>query len=427
MNRYEFVQHLQGLDVEAAKSVLEEEKKHSVEERRRAIVEYHASHNPMYKQKLGNNNVPGVFESLPIVQKCDFQKPLETLISDEYSLKDLYVGNTSGSSGHPFFYAKNKEAHAIVHAIIERLYSEHGLAVCDRQARFYGIPLKGKSKYVELIKDFLLNRERFPIFDLSDEAMKRFVTLFRKKKFAYVYGYTSAIVLFSKYLIRNNLVLSSICPTLRVCIVTSEVCTSEDRNLIENAMGVKVINEYGCSEAGMVAFEDKEGVWRLVEDDSYFEIVDAEGNVLPEGQEGRLLITNFSNKALPFIRYEVGDMGVISHDEKGRYLKRLTGRVSDIIKLPSGKLAGGLSFYYISRSIMEEKAFIKEFIVRQTKLDTFEFDIVSDMPVTHDLEKELSNKMDEYLEPGLKIIINMVDHIDRPASGKIKHFYSEIK
>lgn len=427
MNRYEFVQHLQGLDVVAAKRVLEEEKKRSVEERKRAIVEYHVSHNPMYKQKLGNDKAPDNFESLPIVQKSDFQKPLETIISDEYSLKDLYVGNTSGSSGHPFFYVKNKESHAIVHAIIERLYAEHGLAVCDKQARFYGIPMKGKSKYIELLKDFLLNRERFPIFDLSDEAMKRFVTRFRRKKFSYIYGYTSAIVLLSKYLIRNDLVLASICPSLRACIVTSEVCTAEDRKLIEKAMGLKVINEYGCSEAGMVAFEDKEGVWRLVEDDSYFEIVDAEGKVLSEDQEGRLLITNFSNKALPFIRYEVGDVGVISHDEKGRYLKKLTGRVSDIIKLPSGKLAGGLSFYYISRSIMEGKAFIKEFIVRQTKLDTFEFDIVSDMPVTPDLEKELSKKMDEYLEPGLKIIINMVDHINRPASGKIKHFYSEIK
>lgn len=426
INRYEFIQHLQGLDVVAAKKLLEKEAIRSSMERRKAIVEYHALHSPIYKEKL-NGFLPNDFESLPIIKKSDFQRPLETLISDEYSLRDLYIGNTSGSSGHPFFYAKNKESHAIVHAIIERLYAEHGLSVCDKQARFYGIPMKGKSRYVELIKDLLLNRVRFPIFDLSDEALKSFVNRFRRIKFSYVYGYTSAIVLFSKYLIKNNLVLISICPTLRACIVTSEVCTAEDRKLIEKAMGVKIINEYGCSEAGMVAFEDAEGVWRLVEDDSYFEIVDANGNVLPEGEEGRLLITNFSNRALPFIRYEVGDLATISHDEKGRYLESLTGRISDVIKLPSGRLAGGLSFYYISRSIMEEKAFIKEFIVRQTRLDTFEFDIVSDIPMTHDLEIELSKKMDEYLEPNLKIVLNMVDHITRPESGKIKHFYSELE
>lgn len=425
MNRYELVQRLQGLDVVAARERLGMESLLSMDERKHAIVEYHSQHNPLYQEKLDGGAFVR-FEDLPIIRKPDFQKPLETIISDEYKVKDLYVGNTSGSSGHPFYYAKNKEAHAAVHAIIERLYGEHGLSLCDKQARFYGIPRSGLSRLVEILKDILLNRVRFPIFDLSETALDTFIKRFRNKRFVYIYGYTSAIVLFSKYLLKCGITLNKLCPTLKSCIVTSEVCTPEDRCIIEEATGVKVINEYGCSEAGMIAFEDKEGVWRLVEDDSYFEVVDSQGRVLPEGQEGRILITNLSNKALPFIRYEVGDLGIISHDETGRFLKKLTGRVSDLVHLPSGKVAGGLSFYYISRSIMEEKAFIKEFIVRQTKLDTFEFDIVSDQPLNKEIESELSKKMDEYLEPGLRVIINMVDHIERPESGKIKHFYCEI-
>lgn len=424
MNRYEFVQHLQGLDVAAAKIKLKKEKLRSMEDRRSEIVNYHIKHNPLYRSKIYSWN--GVFEDLPILRKSDYQKALKEIISDEYTVEDLYIGNTSGSSGHPFFYAKNKESHAIVHAIIERLYLEHGVSICEKQARFYGIPSSGFSRLVEIAKDVLLNRERFPVFDLSDFAMDHFLHRFKKKRFVYVYGYTSAIVLFAKYLKKRNLVLKSVCPTLKLCIVTSEVCTKEDRMIIEQAFGTAVVNEYGCSEAGMIAFEDPQGVWRLIEDDSYFEIVDSNGNVLPEGQEGRILITNFSNKALPFIRYEVGDLGVISHDQNGRFLQRLSGRVSDIIKLPSGKIAGGLTFYYISRSIMEDSAFIKEFIVRQTKLDTFVFDIVTDQQITSKVEANLLKKMEEYLEPGLKIKLNVVDSINRPKSGKIKHFYSEV-
>ena len=426
MNRYELVQRLQGLDVPLAKQQLNIERKRPIKDRIKDIVDYHSKHNPLYIDLLqGQGTV--AFEKLPIVQKGNFQKPLELIISDEYSINDLYIGNTSGSSGHPFFYAKNKESHATVHAIIERLYKEHGINVCDKQARFYGIPERGKSRCLEIAKDFLLNRVRFPIFDLSDYALSRFLKKFQNTRFVYVYGYTSAIVVFARYLLKNNIKLKDICPTVKKCIVTSEVCTIEDRQIIEKGLGVRVINEYGCSEAGMIAFEDVEGVWRLVEDDSYFEIVDDDGNVLPEEQEGRLLITNFSNKALPFIRYEVGDVGIISHDAKGRFLKKLSGRVSDIIKLPSGKIAGGLTFYYVSRSIMEKNAFIKEFIVRQTKIDTFEFDIVSDVPLSSMVEKELMSKMDEYLESGLRIKINMVDKINRPSSGKIKHFYSELQ
>lgn len=425
MNRYEIIQRLQGLDVAAARKLLSEDRSHPVKERLRSIVEYHAHHNPLYKEKLESSKYTR-FEELPIMHKSDFQKPLETIISDEYSVKDLYIGNTSGSSGNPFFYAKNKESHAAVHAIIEELYSQHGLSVCNKQARFYGIPSSGKSHYIELIKDFLLNRTRFPIYDLSDKAMEKFVNKFRRNKFVYVYGYTSAILLFSKYLIKKDMTLKQICPTIKKCVVTSEVCTKEDRNLIQKAMGVGVLNEYGCSEAGMIAFDDIDGVWRLVEEDSYFEVVDANGNVVKEGQEGKLLITCLSNKAMPFIRYEVGDMAIISHDEKGPYLKELSGRVSDIIKLPSGKVAGGLTFYYISRAILETEPFIKEFIVRQTKIDTFEFDIVSEQSLSKEVEYLLQKEMDRYLESGLKIKLNQVDCINRPSSGKIKHFYSEL-
>lgn len=426
MNRYEFVQHLQGLDVVRAKKEIETAKKRPVEDRMRAIVDYHIVHNPLYKEKLKGRE-SGRFEDLPIMKKNDYQKPLDKIISDEYSLRDLYVGETSGSSGHPLYYAKNKESHAMTHATIERLYSEHGLAVCDKQARFFGIQLMGKSRYVELLKDLLLNRVRFPIFDLSDNVLERIVDRFRKKEFKYIYGYTSAIVLFSKYLLKCGLTIKTICPTIKKCIVTSETCMTEDRSVIEKAMGVDVINEYGCSEVGLVAFEDNKGIWRLVEDDCYVEIVDAEGNVLPEGQEGRILVTNLSNKALPFIRYEVGDVGVITHDEKGKILQKLTGRVSDIIKLPSGKVAGGISFGYIARSILEEGSLIREFIVRQTKLDTFEFDIVCEKNIDQDVRLKLVKMTEEYLEPNLNVVINLVDHIDRTASGKISYFYSELK
>lgn len=425
MNRYEFVQRLHGLDLVKARKYLSKSVQYTMEERLKEIVQYHLKHNKLYASLIGNKAIKK-FEDLPIIRKSDFQVPLESIISDDYKLKDLYVGNTSGSSGHPFFYAKNKESHAVVHAIIERLYSLHGLSVCDKQARFYGIPDSGLSRHIELTKDLLLNRVRFPIFDLSEGAMENFIRKFKGKKFVYIYGYTSAIVLLSKYILKKGYNFQDICPTIKACIVTSEVCTDMDRSTIEKALGVKVINEYGCSEAGMIAFEDQQGIWRLVEDDCYFEVVDNNGRLLPEGSEGRILITNLSNKALPFIRYEVGDVGIISSDNKGRYLKELSGRVSDIIKLPSGKIAGGLTFYYVSRSIMEENIYIKEFIVRQTSIDTFEFDIVSDIPLSRELEDTLLQKMNVYLEPGLKLRLNKVNHIIRPKSGKIKHFYSEI-
>ena len=133
---------------------------------------------------------------------------------------------------------------------------------------------------------------------------------------------------------------------------------------------------------------------------------------------------------MPFIRYNIGDIGSIRDKNKlnGKYkiLDNLLGRENDMILLPSGKKSPGLTFYYISRSILESSGSLKEFIIRQTSKNTFIFDIVSDNDLSNKEIEKIKDKMDTYLEPGLKIIINRVELINRPKSGKIKHFFSEV-
>ena len=189
------------------------------------------------------------------MKKEFFQKDLRNIISNDYRLNQVYQSQTSGSSGHPFYFAKDKFSHAITHALIIKNYQNYGLSVDDKQARFYGIPISGLPRYKEILKDKILNRVRFPVFDLSNIMFKKFLSKFYNKKFIYVYGYTSAIALFAKYLISRNIILRKICPTLKYCIVTSEVCTSEDKYNIEYGLGIKVINEYGASELGIFSLQ----------------------------------------------------------------------------------------------------------------------------------------------------------------------------
>ena len=82
MNRYEFAQILQGLDVVAAQKKLNSFTQYTVKDRLKSIVDYHIAHNPLYKEKIAGLCIQN-FEDLPIVRKSDFQKPLEKLISDE--------------------------------------------------------------------------------------------------------------------------------------------------------------------------------------------------------------------------------------------------------------------------------------------------------------------------------------------------------
>lgn len=392
------------------------------------IARHHYQHNDFYRQKVGNH-FPKRWEDLPIVTKADLQKPLPEIISKNINLSDCYVGSTSGSSGTPFFFAKDKFTHAMTWAVIRDRYRMYGITAVDKQARFYGIPKEFAGYWKERMKDFAMNRLRFPVFDLSDSAMERFLGLFRRNSFGYLYGYTNSLALFARFLIKKDLVLKDECRSLKLCISTSEVCTPEDHILFEKAFGIKHIREYGASETCLMAFDTPDGKWRMTEETIYNEVVNELAIPIAAGETGNVLCTSLFNKAFPMIRYQIGDMAVLREQEANsvyRSVDKLMGRTNDTAILPSGKRAAGLTFYYISRSILESSGVLKEFIIRQTEPDHFIFDIVADRDLTNAETEAIENKIARYLEPGLRLTINKVDQINRPASGKLKHFYSEL-
>ena len=417
---------LAGTQLKYVQSLTPEQFHKWQDEQKWKIARYHFENNPFYRRKVGER-FPRRWEDLPIMVKTDFQDKLEALLSKGYNRKNTYFANTSGSSGHPFFFAKNKEAHAMDWALIMNRYKSHGLNINSKQARFYGIPLEKTGYIKERIKDWIMNRVRFPVFDMSDENLKKYIKCFKQNKFLIIYGYTNSLVLFARFLLRKGIVLKTICPTLTHCITTSEVLTIEDRNILNNTFDIPVINEYGASETGLIAFESPDREWLLCEEILNYEILDDNGSVI-DGTGGNIIVTDLDNKAMPFIRYKIGDIGIISKNVYGlnRKLEKLLGRENDTLRLPSGRKSPGLTFYYISRSILEVSEVLKEFIIRQTKINEFVFDVVADRDLTNVEITDIQTKMDIYLEPGLNLKINRVSSIERPPSGKIKHFYSEI-
>ncbi|HMS32592.1 MAG TPA: phenylacetate--CoA ligase family protein [Ignavibacteria bacterium] len=390
------------------------------------IVKYHILNNEFYKNKTAGK-IPDSWEELPVLTKSDFQNSNVKLISDTFNKKDLYTGYTSGSSGHPFNYAKDKSAHAMTWALIKNRYKNFGLTLNSKQARFYGIPFERLDYIIEKTKDALSNRVRFPVFDLSDEMLEVFLGKFKTTSFDYVYGYTNSIVLFARYLIKRKVILKNVCPTMKICIATSENCADEDKLIIEQAFGVPAVNEYGTSEVDLIAFEDLSGRWQLSSENIFIEVLDEDGKRLTGGGEGRILLTALHNKAMPFIRYEIGDKAVIEPGSNEIVIKKLLGGVNDLVILPSGKKSSGVTFYFITRSILENIGSLKEFIIKQTEPDKFIFEIVSDEDISEKDKSKLQNKMDTYLEPGLKFEIRRVDRIERTKAGKMKHFHSHIK
>ena len=436
LNLFNLSLQISGFPIKKAKAHLHEIKsipdadfEKFVTNKKKEIVEYHLKNNQNYLNIVGESSFTNWLE-LPIMTKKDFQKPLQDRLSKGFNVNNIYVNKTSGSSGSPFIFAKDKYCHAMTWVNIFEKFSWFNINFnFSKQARFYGIPLSFIANKKERIKDFLSNRYRFSVFDLSEKMLEKILLKFSRKKFDYINGYTSSIVLFAKYLASKNIVLKDICPTIKCCIVTSEMLFDDDKILLQNQFGVPIINEYGASELDLIAFQNIYGDWQINTETLFVEILDHDNNVVPHGIEGRIVITSLFNKAHPFIRYDIGDTGIIDpkSSAKNVFLQKLIGRTNDIALLPSGKKSPGLTFYYITKSIIENDGNVKEFIVKQTKLDTFEVEYVSLVALTESQINEIQKAIILYLEVGLIFIFIRKDKLERSKNGKLKQFISFIK
>ena len=417
------------LELEKTLAVSENEYSNYINQKKKEIVAYHLKHNKSYKAFVGKTSFDN-WNELPVMTKKEFQKPLKERLSVGYSPSNVYVNKTSGSSGDPFIFAKDKFCHALTWANNIRCFGWFGIDFnTSLQARFYGIPFDFISNKKERIKDLLGNRYRFTIFNLSDPVLEKILIKFKNKKFDYINGYTSSVVLFAKFLQKKGIVLTTVCPTLKCCIVTSEMLFDDDKMLLEKQFGVPVINEYGASELDLIAFQNQEGDWQLNSETLFVEVLDEENNVLPNGKEGRIVITSLYNKAHPFIRYDIGDVGILDEKStsKKRILKKLIGRTNDVAVLPSGKKSPGLTFYYVTKSIIEDDGNVKEFVIKQNKIDTFIIEYVSEFELTKVQIQQIEKAITTYLENDLTFSFIRKEKLERSKSGKLKQFVSLVK
>lgn len=426
---------LQGFPLDGAKkklrSILEfpdKEYAEFVEKQKKAVVDFHLKNNAFYREISGANTFSN-WESLPVMKKLDYQRPLAERLSDGYNPKNVYTNKTSGSSGNPMVFAKDKDCHALVWANIIRRFGWYGIDFNHSfQARFYGGPMHFVPRMKLKLKDFLSNRFRISVFDISDDGLAISVEHFRNKKFDYINGYTTSVVQLAKYCQRQNFLLTDICPTLKVCIVTSETLFDEEKTIIEKYIGVPVVNEYGASELDVIAFQNPEEEWLVNGETLFIEILDADDNPLPNGELGRIVVTALYNFAHPFIRYEVGDLGILDEKSTAKkpLLKKLVGRANDFATLPSGKKILGMTFYSITNVVFVDDGNVKEFVVKQTKIDTFEIQYVSLVELDNPRMIAISAAFENYLEPNLHFEFIRKEKLDRSTSGKLKQFVSLI-
>ena len=183
---FKFTLSLSGFPIKKAKKEFYITSELSKLERADLNFRFHSENNLFYQSFLKSKHSGKIecWSDIPVITKKDFQINIDEIITEGLKKSELHVHNTSGSTGTPFYFAKDKFCHAMNWSEIDYHLLKHGINIgSSKQARFYGIPLSGIKYYKERLKDFLANRVRFPVFDLSDAKLTLVLTKFRTKKF----------------------------------------------------------------------------------------------------------------------------------------------------------------------------------------------------------------------------------------------------
>jgi len=129
---------------------------------------------------------------------------------------------------------------------------------------------------------------------------------------------------------------------LKIAFIGAEPHSEEIRRKIEDFYGIKAYNSYGLSEmcGPGVAFEcPYQSGLHLWEDFFYMEIIDPiSGKVLPDGEEGELVLTTLQKQAMPLLRYRTRDLtriipGSCPCGRTHRRIERIKGRSDDMLIL----------------------------------------------------------------------------------------------
>ena len=409
-----------------------EELKEEQEKQLKVMINFAYKNVPYYHKlfndlKLSPEDVKKVddLEKLPILTKDIIKQNWEDFKPVNLNKMRYYNDATGGSTGTPFKYRLYKFDRFLGGAMLYKGWGYGGYELGDKMVFLAGASLDigTKSYFAKRVHEVARNIKKLSSFDMGEKEMKEYVNIINSFKPEFLRGYASSIYFFAKWIEENNLKMHQ--PS--AVFTTAEKLYPNMREKIGDIFNCDVYDAYGLNDGGIGAYECSEHSGLHIDTErSIMEVVDEDGNQLEKG-EGEILATSLYNYAMPFIRYDTGDLGYIIDDvcSCGRgykLLKELVGRSVDILITPEGKNVHGWFFLYI---FWEYCKGVRGYQVVQEKIDRIVIYIVPE----EDFDEKQLDKIREIIREkseGWNIKFKFVDEIERTGAGKYKFIINEM-
>lgn len=381
---------------------------------------------PFYRDRweIGHPEVEDAFEhlrGLPVLTKEDLQNRARLLVSEDTHGR-VSEKTTGGSTGQPVTVLKDRTALARERAASWLGYGWYGVEVGDRGARFWGSPAElGMRRLRFALADLAMNRIRFSAFAFDERDLEAYWRRCCRKQPDYFYGYVSMLTEFARHLREHGHDGSQL--GLKVVITTAEALTGPHRELLEEVFDAPVQNEYGCGEVGAIAYECPAGSLHVMAENLLVEILKEDGSPARPGESGRVVVTDLNNRAMPLIRYEVGDRAVRgSSCGCGRgyaVLGEIQGRAYDFVRDRAGRSFHGEYFMYLFEDLRERGTDIDQFRVTQRSRDHLHVEVATPGRLDAREEAFVRRRLGRDMS-GMDVSLERVDEIERLDSGKTR-------
>lgn len=375
-------------------------------------------YNSLFKKvKLRPDDIKTVedLEKLPLLTKKDLiEAPLEKRVAANIDLKKCRKTSTSGSTGTPLTVYTDKKKRIIHRKKKYRWRLECGEIITNRQVLIGSVETTRWVLRHPWEKIGIFNTKTISPFEEPNKQIEKI------RKFAphLATSYPSCFRVLAKRILEQDLQEINI----PLIFTGGEILDENTRRLVSKAFKAEIFESYGSHEARCVCRECVAHNGCHINSDRVLVEIIRDGKRVSAGEEGEITVTVLDNYVMPFLRYNLGDIGLLMKEHCSCSnpfpLMRITGgRKSDVIQLPNGSMRSAI-FVYTSLNMVQG---IRQFQVTQERSDRFTVKIVKDSKFTSATYERVKQIMREKIG-NVELDVVAVDKIPREKSGKFKPF-----
>lgn len=388
------------------------------------LLEYASGHAPYYRA-LNIEKQADPYQWLkrfPIMNKHDIRNNIDQILTEPQ--QRLIKCVSSGSSGIQGITYMNEKERSVNRAI-QILWWEWSGFYSGKKILQTGIsPNRG---WVKRLKDILFRTRYVTAFSQSESEIVEILNALKGQRGWHFGGYASSINVYATVAKAHK--ITDVHFDAVICW-GDKVFDHFHKN-VKEAFGCDIYETYGCSEGFLVGAKKDLPYYYIMSPHVYVEIVDDEGNEVPDGTMGHVLLTRLDAYSMPLIRYYVGDLAVKLPRESYPstramgfpLLEKIVGRDTDIIKTQSGKYM----IVHTFTGIFEHYPQIRQFRVIQRTIEEIEIEYIKGDNLDDKTLSDIQGKILGYLKEDFPIRWIEVDHIPPTPSGKPQIIQSFLK